>query len=186
MQQGKDPQKEGKSRGGGIIVVFAIVVVALLGVIIFLLLRKPEAENPTPAAVAATPEPRRTVVTSENVGDVVTEMEQSVYVPPSYYTVTMTNVWHFQTGDSVSGDAYVENVTANTNDIYFDVVLADDEDTTIISSPVIPLGATWEEIRLDQPLPAGSYDCVMIYHLIDSEQNTVTTLRVGLTIVVES
>jgi hypothetical protein len=43
-----------------------------------------------------------------------------------------------------------------------------------------------DNIQLDTPLDAGTYDCVMIYHLVDEDQNTVSELRVGLTITVEN
>jgi hypothetical protein len=42
-----------------------------------------------------------------------------------------------------------------------------------------------ENITLDEDLDAGTYDCVCIYHLVDENQNTTSTLRVGLTIVVD-
>jgi hypothetical protein len=97
----------------------------------------------------------------------------------------MTNTWHFATGDAISEDAFVENKEENTNDVYFDVFLADDEENPILQSPVIPRGAELDNISLDTPLGAGTYDCVMVYHLVDEEQNTVSTLRVGITIIVE-
>ena len=78
------------------------------------------------------------------------------------------------------GGAYVEG-----NDVYFDVVLAEDEEHVIYSSPVIPRGGRLEEIALDEVLEAGTYDCVMIYHLIDEEQNTISTLRVAVKVIIQ-
>jgi hypothetical protein len=97
----------------------------------------------------------------------------------------MSTTWHFATGDAISEDAYVRNDAGNTNDVYFDVFLAEDESTPILQSPVIPRGGELENISLDTALDAGTYDCVMVYHLVDENQETVSTLRVGFTIIVE-
>lgn len=151
-----------------------IIIIALLAVIVVLLMRGKEKEPQ-----------RNVVVTRDNVDEVVDDMMEKEYVEPGYYSASMSNVWHFATGKAASEDAYVENVEENTHDVYFDVFLADDEENAILESPVLPRGSELKEITLDTPLEAGTHDCVMVYHLIDEEQNTVSTLRVGLTIVVE-
>lgn len=151
-----------------------IIIIALIAVIVVLLTREKE-EEPQ----------RNVVVTRDNVDEVVANMMEKEYVEPGYYSASMSNVWHFAAGDAESEDAYVENVEENTNDVYFDVFLADDEENAILKSPVLPRGSELEHITLDTPLDAGTYDCIMVYHLIDEEQNTVSTLRVGLTIIVE-
>ncbi len=149
-----------------------VVIIALLGVVIFLLVGRGKEE----------PEKRNVVVTQDNVEEVVQEMAVEDYIEPGYYETSMSTTWTFATGSDVSDDAYVANVEGNTNDVYFDVVLAEDEDQVIYKSPVIPRGAELENIALDTPLEAGTYDCVCIYHLIDEEQNTISTLRVGITV----
>lgn len=156
-----------------VIIIGVIIIAALLGVIIFLLMRDKE-------------EPKRnTVVTKDNVDKVVDDMLNDKYVQPGYYSTSMSTIWHFATGDAISEDAYVANVEENTNDVYFDVFLADNEEEAILESPILPRGSELDNIALDTPLSAGTYDCVMVYHLVDEEQNTVSTLRVGFTIVVE-
>ncbi|SDI38001.1 hypothetical protein SAMN05421493_1133 [Pseudobutyrivibrio sp. 49] len=154
------------------IAVGVVVIIALLGVIIFLLVGRHKEE----------PEKRNVVVTQDNVEDVVQEMASEDYIEPGYYEASMSTTWTFATGSDVSDDAYVANVEGNTNDVYFDVVLAEDEDQVIYKSPVIPIGGELQNIALDTPLEAGTYDCVCIYHLIDEEQNTISTLRVGITV----
>ncbi len=154
------------------IAVGVVVIIALLGVVIFLLVGRGKEE----------PEKRNVVVTQDNVEEVVQEMAVEDYIEPGYYETSMSTTWTFATGSDVSDDAYVANVEGNTNDVYFDVVLAEDEDQVIYKSPVIPRGAELENIALDTPLEAGTYDCVCIYHLIDEEQNTISTLRVGITV----
>ncbi len=168
-------QKQKKTRKGGFIIGIGIaILVILIGIIIYLLLSRdaePEKER------------RNVVVTPENVESVLEELDDAKEA--GYYTVTMNPVWHFETGKAVSYDAVVENVEKNTNDVYFDIVLEGDEDNVLYKSPVIPRGGRLEEIALEKPLDAGTYNCVVIYHLVDEEQNTLSTLRVTLEIVVE-
>jgi hypothetical protein len=154
------------------IAVGVVVIIALLGVVIFLLVGRGKEE----------PEKRNVVVTQDNVEEVVEDMINEDYIEPGYYEASMSTTWTFATGSDVSDDAYVANVEGNTNDVYFDVVLAEDEDQVIYKSPVIPRGGELKNIALDTPLEAGTYDCVCIYHLIDDEQNTISTLRVGITV----
>jgi hypothetical protein len=173
-----------KNSNVGIIVAAALIITALLVVIVVLLLKgnKPVEEKREEVDVAA----RGVVVNQSNAEQVVDDMVLTPYVEPGYYEASMTNVWHFADSKSVSEDAYVANVEGNTNDVYFDVFLASDEENPIIRSPIIPRGVEMEEIKLDKELNAGTYDCIMIYHLVDDNQNTVSTLRVGMTIVVEN
>lgn len=166
-----------KKRGLILGVIAVIIIIVLLAAIVFLLLsRKEEPEE----------EKRNVVVTPENVESILEEIvEEKEAVAPGYYTVTMNTTWHFSTGKEASYDAVVENVETNTNDVYFDIVLESDEEQVLYKSPVIPLGGRLEEITLEKDLDAGVYDCVVIYHLIDKEQNTLSTLRVTLQIIVE-
>lgn len=156
------------------IAVGVVVIIALLGVVIFLLVGRGKEE----------PEKRNVVVTQDNVEEVVEDMINEDYIEPGYYEASMNTTWTFATGSDVSEDAYVANVEGNTNDVYFDVVLAEDEDQVIYKSPVLPRGSELDNIALDTPLDAGTYDCVCIYHLIDDEQKTISTVRVGITVIV--
>jgi Na+-transporting NADH:ubiquinone oxidoreductase subunit NqrC len=160
-----------------IFIVLTVVIMALIGVIIYLLMPKQEE--------AQEQDKRNVVITKDNLDEVISQMSDAEYVAPGYYTVTMNNVWHFENGNPTSSDAYVENTVENLNDVYFDVFLAEDETTAIYESPVIPRGASLQEISLKEPLEVGSYDCVMVYHLIDDDQNTLSTLRVSITLVVQ-
>lgn len=153
-----------------------IVIVALVAVVVVLLVRGKKDEN----------EPKRNVVvTQENAEQVAEEMVQQEYVEPGYYNTQMSMEWHFATGDAVSEDAYVKNDAGNTNDVFFDVFLSEDESTPILESPVIPRGAELDNISLDKPLDAGTHDCIMVYHLVDDNQETISTLRIRFTIIVE-
>lgn len=170
----KEQEQKKKRKGGLVLGIAIVVIVALAGVIIYLLLsRDTEPED----------ERRNVVITPENVESVLGELDD--VQESGYYTVTMNPTWHFASGEEISYDAIVENVAKNSNDVYFDVVLENDEENVLYKSPVIPRGGRLEEIALDNALDAGTYNCVVIYHLIDEEQNTLSTLRVALDIVVE-
>lgn len=165
-------RKKGGLKGIGIFILIVIILI-LVGVIAFLLLRKPEEER------------RNVVVTPDNVEEVIDQMKDEEFVEPGYYTVTMNYDWHFTTGDAVSSDAYVENATENTNAVYFDLFLVSDEENAIYKSPVIPVGSSLRDIAFDTALDAGTHDCVMVYHLVDDDQNTISTLRVTVTVIIE-
>ena len=176
MAHSHSKQKQVSSKGSKIIfIIGGVVIITLIAIIIFLVVNTKETEEPK----------RNVVVNHSNAESIATEMINQEYIQPGYYSVSMSTEWHFDRGDAISGDAYVANREENTNDIYFDVFLAEDETEPILKSPVIPRGSEMENISLDKALDAGTYDCVMIYHLIDEDQNTVSTLRVGFAIIVE-
>ena len=158
------------------IITGCFVIVGLLATVIVLLIG-----NKT---TISTTEKRNVIVTEKNVEKVVEGITQEEYVAPGYYETNMATTWNFANGDAVSDNAYVRNVEGNTNDVYVDVSIAD-SDEIIYKSPVIPRGETLTNIALDKVLEAGTYDCVATYHLVDDEQNTVSTLLVAITVVIE-
>ncbi len=157
------------------IVTGCFVIVGLLATVIVLLVGNRKTESVS--------EKRNVVVSDKNVEQVVQGLAQEEYVEPGYYETSMATTWNFSNGSAISDNAYVRNVAGNTNDVYLDVSLADN-DEVIYKSPVIPRGETLTGIALDKELEAGTYDCVATYHLVDEEQNTVSTLMVAITIVV--
>ena len=173
----QENKQNGEGKGGNksvVVGIIAVVIIAVLvGVIVFLL--KPQEE-----------EKRNVVITPENVEKVLEELEEEGRTTePGYYTVTMDTTWHFATGSEPSYDAVVLNVEKNTHDVYFDIVLESDESVVLYESPVIPRGGRLENITLDTVLNPGTYNCVVIYHLVDENQDTISTLRVALKIVIE-
>ena len=188
--KGRDQAQTSTKKGGSgntliIVIIAAVVIAALVGVIVFLLMKK----NPANGDQTATEESdrREVLVTESNVEQVVQQMEQEEYTPPGMYTAAMNFEWHFATGDSESSDSYVANRTENTNDVYFDVFLADDknQENAIYESPVIPRGSELRNIRLKTDLDAGTYDCILVYHLIDDQQNTLSTASFTLKVIIE-
>lgn len=167
-------EKKGGRKARSIVILVAIILV-MAGIIVYLLMSRKPAEE----------ERRNVVVTPDNIEEVIQQMEEEEYVAPGYYTVTMNFDWHFATGDAVSSDAYVENAAENTNAVYLDLFLVEDEENAIYKSPVIPVGSSLRDIALDTPLSAGTYDCVAVYHLVDDDQKTISTLRVTVTVTIE-
>lgn len=165
--------KSKSKKGGKIVLVLCIIVIIALCVVIYLLLNKKDDDDKVK---------RNVVVNEDNVEDVLTEIEDRV--PAGNYEVVMNSTWNFKNGSASSEDAYVENSRANQNPVYFEITRSDTEET-IFESPIIPVGSHLDNITLDKKLPAGSYDCVMIYHLLNDEEESISTVRVGLTIVVE-
>lgn len=162
--------KDKKKKGGKIAFLICIVAIVVLCILIYFLLHKND-------------EPQRDVVVNEeNVNDILSEMEGGVM--PGAYQATMNSTWHFEKGDAASYDAYVENAQANENPVYFDVTRSDTNET-IFESPIIPVGSHLDEIILDSELSKGTYDCVMTYHLLDEDDETISTVRVSLEIVIE-
>lgn len=170
------------------VIIGAATVVALLGVIVVLLLNRPA---PTVIVRETSPDNNegrttlRGVVTRENAEEIAEDFMSKPVSVPQYYEVSMNNVWHFPDGASPSTDAFVENSTANSTDVYFDVLMADDETNVIYASPVIPVGEHVEKFQLERSLDAGTYSCVCVYHLVDANQRTLSTLRMAVTVIVE-
>jgi hypothetical protein len=160
-----------------------LILAALVGVIIALLmlLRQPEPE-PEPE-----PEPtqRTVVIHPEGAEQQIEEIVNQEPVAPGYYQVSMTMDWIFPDGASPSTNAFVRNRDTNTNDVYFDIMMRDTREV-IYESPIIPLGDYINNITLDKDLDPGIYSCLLVYHLVDDEQTTISTLNMGLTITVQN
>lgn len=172
-----------ENKGVQLAIISSVAIIIVLLVVIIVILLSKRNENSEQEETR-----RNIVVNKENVESVANQLVEDVreYVEPGYFTCSMDTEWHFPSGDSVSTDARVDNLAENTNDVYFDVFLASDESEPIYRSPVIPVGSYLENIALDKILDEGIYDCVIVYHLIDKNQNTISTLRVAFMIVVES
>lgn len=167
----------GANKGKGVKIAFIaciVVIIVLIGTIMYLLLNKYK-ENDTPK--------RDVVVNEQNAEQVASDVVEQEYIPIGSYQVTMNSTWNFASGDVASDNAYVENAKANTNAVYFDIVRSDTEET-IYESPVLPVGAYLDEIKLDKVLKAGTYDCVLTYHLVDDNQKPISKLNMGLSIVI--
>lgn len=160
--------------GGGALIVVLLCVVGYMG----WRLAQPVEQPPNPENDISQ---RSVLVNEDNVEEIVREMQNAPTERPGSYEVSMTMDWNFPDGTSVSPDAFVENVTNNTNDVYFDLLL-DDTNEVIYESPIIPRGAHLTEFALDKDLDPGTYPAVVEYHLVDAEQRTLGTLSMLVTI----
>lgn len=168
-------EQKGKLSKGGIIAlaICAVVIIILLGLVIYLMLNKEKKEEPIR---------RNIVVNDKNVDKVIEQLGEERTAPGSY-EVTMNTTWNFPSGDAASENAYVKNAEANTNSVYFDVTL-EETGETIFESPIIPVGSWLDNITLDSVLEDGIYDCVITYHLLDEEEQSISTVKLTLKIVI--
>ena len=170
---------KGKRKQLGIIIII-IVIVALIAVIGVLAMKLLNGKEEEPAE-----EEKKSVITAENVTEVLDDLLSEPEQVPAYYTVVQNTDWTFPDGASASTDAYVENDPENETAVYFDVVI-DETGEQIYSSPVLELGAKLDEITLDKDLDPGDYDCTMKYHLVDEDQKELSSVDVGVNIHVEN
>lgn len=184
LMMANSKQKKGNNMVG-LLLICAVAIIVLLVVVIVLLAKGNDSASTIEEGNA---KKRNVVVTQDNVEQAVEEMVKAgqEFVEPGNYIVNMETKWHFATGDAISDNARVDNHALNTNDVYFDVFLLEDESEPIYESPVIPIGGFLENIALDTPLDAGEHDCVIVYHLINENQETLSTLRVAFTITVDA
>ncbi len=169
----KNSEKSTKiGKGGKILLALCIIIIISLGIIIYLLLNKTDAN-----------EKRNIVVNEKNAETTVSEMADNEKIAPGYYELTMNFTWDFDNGTAISENAYIKNAETNDNAVYVDVTLSDTNEI-IYASPIIPVGSYLDNISLDSDLNAGTYDCVATYHLLDEANNSISTVRVNLSIVI--
>lgn len=163
-----DNDKKSKTNIVPIVLAAAVMLVVIVALVLILTKQSPDTEE------------RNVVVTPDNVEEIIADMQKA---ESGTYEVVMNTTWHFDSGSSASTDAYVENSTANANDVYFDIVRPDTGET-IFASPIIPVGSHLENITLDKPLEAGEHKCILTYHLLDDAGEHVSRLDIYVTIVV--
>lgn len=161
-------------------VIAMVVIAALVVVIILLLKREPEVveSGSTPAGYV-----RGTVLTKDNVDEVLAREAEPVVA--GYYNCTMNVEWHFEDSSKASYDAYVLNSTINTHTVYFDVNL-EETNELVYSSLYIPVGLKVDEIKLSSKLDAGIYPAIVTYHLVDEDNNELSTVAVTVTLYIEN
>ena len=165
------PNTETESKKKAIIALACIFVLFVVAVLVAIALAAPNRREVV----------RNEVVTPENVDEIIAELPERT--PPGEYEVKMNTTWVFETGESASSNAYVENSKANTNAVYFDIIRSDTEET-IYQSPTLPVGSHLEGITLDTALEAGSYPCMLTYYLLDDEGEPISKLNINLDITV--
>lgn len=181
---------KGTSKSLLIVCIVAVVIIAvLIGIIVVMMnsSKSDENVNTDVAEVSEENEKRPVLLTEDNIDDMADEIlnQSEPEGVPMSYQVTMNSTWEFEDGETASRNAYVANSENNETPVYFDVIRNDTQEV-IYQSPVIPLGMDLDDIVLDVDLDAGNYECTLIYHLLDEEQNTLTTVNMWLMIKVEN
>lgn len=144
-----------------------VVLVAVIGVLVYMLFFKPEKQE-------------NNMIVTEGDADVVID-ELSKKVSEGMFEVKMNTIWSFKDSASPSTDAYLANAAGNTRTIIFDIVLNDTGETVFTSSK-IPVGSKIQNLTLDKQLAAGSYPASVKYHLLDEEDQEVSSLAVTVTL----
>lgn len=104
-------------------------------------------------------------------------------VAEGMYECKMTTSWVFEDGKSESPNAYVANVESNLHAVYFDVYDAS-TDELLYSSPILPIGTELKNIKLEKELQKGEYDAVVMYTLVDEDNEEVSTVGFNITITI--
>ena len=176
INDGLSPRKR-KKGGKGVIIGGCTALVAVAAVVVTVTAMN---NSPSPSNDSSINQ----IVTPDNVEEVIESMEDKK-VSIGSYNVRMNPTWTFEKGDATSVDAYVENAPTNNNDVRFTVEIKDTKEL-IYSSPVIPLGSRLSNITLDKALPAGSYECIITYHLLDEDGENSSSVKLNLNIKVNN
>lgn len=152
-----------------IITAFTLLLVALAVCIVLLLRRNEETKDPL----------ERGFVEEDNADYIMDDMADKV--AEGMFECKMSTTWTFEDADSVSQNAYVANVESNRYTIYFDVYEADTNEL-LYSSPMLPVGTDFNDVKLEKKLSAGDYDAVVMYTLVDDNDEEVSTVGFNITI----
>ena len=151
------------------IVAFAVLCIALVVCVVLLLTRSKEESKELDRDFVDQP---NTDTVMEDIGDKVAE---------GMFECSMTTSWVFEDGKSESPNAYVANVENNLHTIYFDVYNSA-TDELLYSSPMLPVGTEIKNIKLDKELQKGEYDAVVMYTLVNEENEEVSSVGFNITI----
>jgi hypothetical protein len=183
-RSGTDIRKSRKGNGRkGLFVAVGIGGAVLLAAVAVLVVILVNGQKPTTEIVPGENGTRGTVLTEAELDQVIAARGEPV--PDGQYRVHMNTDWVFPSGSEPCEDAMVANHDTNTRTVYFDLTIAETGEL-VYSSPYIPVGNALEGFALDTPLPAGEYDAVVTYHLVDDANAEVTTLNVGVKLTVEA
>ena len=178
----KKAEKEKKGLTGKhvALILGIFLILALAAVLIVYLLRpQPEVE------VAAPPIPSGNFVVDEgNIEEIRSALQESI--ERGMFQTHMTTTWTFPDGNSPSSDAIMGNAASNNFPFWFTVTLSG-TDQIIYTSTVLPLGTQLSQIKLDVPLPAGTYSAVIGLNMVDDDGIPVeTNMGFGITIIVQN
>ncbi len=155
------------------IIAFAVLILALIVCIVLLFSKSKDGEK----------ELDRGFVDNSNTDTVMEEMGDKV--AEGMFECNMAASWVFEDGKSESPNAYVANVESNLHTLYFDVYDTS-TDELLYSSPMLPVGTDIRNIKLEKELQKGEYDAVVMYTLINEDNEEVSTVGFNITISVNN
>jgi hypothetical protein len=177
-----DNNGRNKSIAVPIIVALALVVIAMGAVIGFLLGRNGNSGAESERETRQVTDSVRTVVDEESARNVMDEMREEVV--EGMFECQMSMNWTFDNGAAESKDAYVSNSVNNTHPILFDVYLNDTQEL-LYSSPVLPVGTSLTNFKLDKELPAGTYKATVMYQLLTDVETQETVSAAGFVVTIQ-
>lgn len=175
----ENTEKKNKNMIVIIIAALVIVIAALIVCVVLLLTKQKEEQVSDSGNVTNTSVLDRGFVDDDNVENIMDEMTEKV--SEGMFECKMTTAWTFDDGKSAAPNAYVANVENNLYTLYFDVY----EETTnelLYSSPMLPVGTEIKNFKLDKELPAGEYDAVVMYTMVDENLEEVSSVGFKVTI----
>lgn len=180
MSNQESPVKSGGKRIT--IAVIIVLVVALAICIVLLVLRSKDTGEPQLADDV--PDVSQSVldrgfVDESNLNDIMSDMSDKV--EDGMFECMMSSTWVFEDAASASSNSYVANVENNRHALYFDVY-EEETDELLYSSPILPVGSEIRGIELDKELPAGDYDAIVMYTLVNEDYEEVSTVGFNITI----
>lgn len=154
-------------------VIMCVIIFIIVGAAVILVSASSDSQQ------AKKSQDRDIVVTPDNVEEILEQMKE--VNPDSSYTASMNVDWYFADSSTPSDNSYVENSPENSRTVYFDILLANTNEM-VYTSPYIPVGSRLESIALQSALEAGDYEAVCLYHLVDDDNNEVSTVSIAVTL----
>jgi len=187
-----DKQNRQKTLIIAAVVAVVAIIAVLIAVIVALLTREPVTEivyepvvqlieGPGIGGYERNPGGRGFIVTEDNVEEVRAELEARRLAPEDrYYEASISADWRFATSLTPSKNVIVRNVAGNSRTVFFDITI--EGYGVVYVSPYMPLGSEHSNFALDVELPAGTYDAVVTYFLVDDDYNIVSDLSIQVSI----
>jgi len=173
-------EKEKKKRKKRILIILGIVVlVAIIGLLIYFFWIKTDESDIGDDNV---PRGQGLILNPDNI-DEARRLMDGPASPDAQYTVSLTTHWVFETWNTPSHTASVDNLASNSRTVYFDVVL-DETDELVYTSPFIPLGEVLEDFALDTYVPAGEHIATVTFVLVDDDHEFVADVSVSVTLTI--
>lgn len=174
-------RNQGKKSTTVVIIVLSLVIVVLLCLVAYFLFFNKNYSKTKKIEKETTQNVKPMIIQDSNdAEDAIKKFNEDS--SDTMYNCRMTSTWTFQNGKAKSEDAYVANTDYNHYPVYFEVQLNDTQEIVYTSS-LIPVGYEVNGLTLEKDLPAGDYPATVIYHLMNDDNQEVSS--VGFTITIQ-